>query len=102
MKNILLFLLFPVISFGQGTYFEKVFGTTGNDISRSVKQLSTGSIYVLGNSDSGTYGGNDISLTKLDSHGNFEWTNYYGTANTENGFYLNTTADGNLVFVGES
>ncbi|MGZ4116284.1 MAG: T9SS type A sorting domain-containing protein, partial [Bacteroidia bacterium] len=99
---LLFLLLFPIASFGQSTYFEKVFGSTGNDISRSVKQLSSGSIYVLGNSDSGAYGGNDISLTKLDSHGNAEWTNYYGTPNTENGFYLNTTADGNFVFVGES
>ena len=102
MKYFLFFLLIPFSSFGQPDYFEKVFGTSGNDISRSVKQLNSGSIYVLGNSDSGTFGLNDISLTKLDNHGNELWTTYYGTANTENGFYLNTTADGNLVFVAES
>jgi hypothetical protein len=101
-KNIFLLLLFPSLSFGQATYFEKVFGTNGNDVSRSVKQLSTGSIYVLGNSDSSMFGMTDITLTKLDSHGNELWTNYYGTSKTENGFYLNTTADGNFVFVGES
>lgn len=102
MKKSLVVLLFPIFSFGQTTYFEKVFGTSGDDISRSVKQLSSGSIFVLGNSDSGTFGGNDISLTKLDNQGNELWTNYYGTSVLENGFYLNTTADGNLVFVAES
>lgn len=69
-------------------------------MSRSVKQISTGSIYVLGNSD--TLGGGDITLSKLDADGNLLWTNYYGTANQDNGFNLNLTTDGNLVFAGES
>jgi hypothetical protein len=41
-------------------------------------------------------------LIKLDRDGNQLWTKYYGTANSENGLYLNTTADHNFVFVGES
>src|SRR3954465_5049750 len=101
MKKALLVLFFPCLCTAQGTYFEKIFGTSGNDISRSVKQLSSGSIYVLGNSDSSMYGGSDITLTKLDVNGNELWTSYYGTALNENGFYLNTTADGNLVIAGE-
>ncbi|MFL5765100.1 MAG: T9SS type A sorting domain-containing protein [Bacteroidia bacterium] len=86
----------------QVPYFDKVYGTAGVDVSRSVKQLPSGSIYVLGNSDSSLYGMNDITLTKLDIHGNELWTRYYGTSNTENGFYLNTTADGSFVLVGET
>lgn len=92
-------LLLPF--FSPSSYFEKTFGTTGNDFSRSVKQMADGSIYVFGNTDSGSYGGNDLSLTKLDRDGNQLWTKYYGTASSENGFYLNTTADKNFVFVGE-
>lgn len=95
-----IFLLFPFLS--PTSYFEKTFGTSGNDFSRSVKQLADGSIYVFGNTDSGAYGGNDFALTKLDRDGNQLWTKYYGTANSENGFYLNTTADHNFVFIGES
>ena len=102
MKKFFFFLIFPLFSFGQSTYFEKVFGTMGAETSRSVKQIGSGSIFVFGNSDSGIYGGNDISLSKLDRFGNELWTNYYGTVNTENGFYLNKTADGNLVFVAET
>jgi hypothetical protein len=102
MKNFLFFCLIPSLCSAQSAYFEKVYGTDGVDISRSVKQISSGSIYVLGNSDSSLFGQNDITLTKLDVNGNELWTTYYGTSNSENGFYLNTTADGNFVLVGET
>jgi hypothetical protein len=98
----LLILLFPITGFSQNIYFEKTFGTALQDISRSVKQLNSGSIFILGNSTSGNLGNGDISLTKLDKYGNWEWTEYYGTSNIENGFYLNKTSDGNFVFTAES
>jgi hypothetical protein len=98
----LLILLMPLTGFSQNVYFEKAFGTALSDVSRSVKQLSTGSIYILGNSTSGDLGNGDISLTKTDKFGNWEWTEYYGTSNPENGFYLNVTSDGNFVFTGDS
>ncbi len=104
MKRYLLLLLFPFQAFAQNTslYFQESFGTAGIDISRSVKQLSSGSIYILGNSTTGNIGNNDISLTKSDKYGNVQWTEYYGTQNVENGYYLNLTSDGNLLFVAES
>ncbi len=94
------FLLFPFLP--QSTYYEKIIGSSANDYSRSVKQLADGSIYIFGDTDSATFGKNDFSLTKFDRYGNQLWTKYYGTANLENGFYLNTTTDGNLIFVGET
>jgi hypothetical protein len=100
--RIIFLFLFPVSIFAQDSYFEKIYGTAGDDISRSVKQLASGSIFVLGNSSSGTIGMEDISVTKLDNDGNELWTIYYGTVNTENAFFLNITADGNFVFVAES
>lgn len=103
MPKALLFIIFaPFSLFSQGSYFEKIYGTSGDDYSRSVKQISSGSIYVLGNSDSGTIGAGDISLSKLDKQGNLLWTNYYGTVNRENAFYLGITSDTNFVFVAES
>jgi hypothetical protein len=101
MRKALLLWFIPCLCSAQSTYFETVFGTAGNDVSRSVRQLSSGSIYVLGNSDSSMYGGTDVTLTKLDVHGNELWTMYYGTALNENGFYLNTTTDGNFVLAAE-
>lgn len=100
-KTFSYFLLLLVPFFSPSSYFEKIFGTSGNDYARSVKQLSDGSIYLFGDTDSGKYGGNDLSLIKLDKDGNLLWTKYYGSANSENGFCLNTTTDKNLVFVGE-
>lgn len=92
--------LFPF--FPPSTYFEKIAGTTGNDYSRSLKQLTDGSIYLFGNTDSALYGNDDFSLTKFDRYGNQLWTRYFGTVNSENGFYINTTSDNNLVLLGET
>ena len=100
LKKILCFFLFPLSLTAQPSYYEKVFGTAGNDMARSVKQIAGGSIFVFGNSDAP--GNSDLSLSKLDSQGNLLWTLYYGGPATENGFYLNTTSDGNLVFTGET
>lgn len=94
-----LLLLIPILS--PTSYFEKIFGTHGNDYSRSVKQLDDGSIYLFGDSDSGSFGSNDLSLSKLDKDGHLLWTKYYGGPDWENGFYLNITQDNNFVFVGE-
>ena len=103
LKNQLTYCFFFLLPFlPQSAYFEKVTGTSANDYSRSVKQLADGSIYIFGDTDSATFGQNDFSLTKFDQYGNQLWTKYYGTVNSENGFYLNTTTDGNLVFVGET
>lgn len=101
-RAILFFCLLPFSLPGQGSYFEKIYGTAGEDISRSVKQLASGSIYVLGNSTSGIIGSGDISISKLDGDGNELWTMYYGTPNVENAFFLNITSDGNFVLVAES
>ncbi|MCE3280917.1 MAG: lipoprotein [Bacteroidetes bacterium] len=97
-----MFFIFPLSLFSQTQYFEKKYGTPGDDYSRSVKQLSSGSIYVLGNSTAGIFGNGDVSITKLDNSGNEIWTNYYGTGGIDNGFFLNTTSDGNFVFIAES
>jgi hypothetical protein len=100
LKKILFFLFMPALCLSQNHYFEKVYGTGANDVSRSVKQLPGGSIFVLGNSDFN--GQQDISLSKLNGQGDEVWTIYYGTANVENAFYLNLTDDGNLIFVAET
>lgn len=100
MRSLFLFLFLPFCLSAQSSYFQKVFGTAGNDVSRSVKQLSTGSIFALGSSD--TLNGGDVALSKSDRNGNLLWIKYYGTPNTDNGFFLNLTSDGNLVFTAET
>jgi hypothetical protein len=99
--RLLLFLLFSASLSAQPVFFEKIYGTGGSDQARSVKQISTGSIFVAGFSDSGAYGGIDASLSKLDRAGNLLWIKYYGDANDNFGLWLNKTTDGNLVLCGE-
>src|ERR1051326_4909361 len=100
-RYLFLFLFFPFMLPAQPVLFEKIFGTSRNEQARSVKELADGSVFVLGFSDSGMYGGIDASLSKLDRYGNLLWTKYYGDSADNFGLYLNKTADGNLVFCGE-
>lgn len=85
----------------QIPFFEKRFGSAKNDFSKSIKQLSDGSIYMAGYSDNTAHDDFDITLSKLDKHGNLLWIKYYGDTLDNYGFYLNTTTDGNFVICGE-
>jgi type IX secretion system substrate protein len=85
---------------GQSLFFEKSFGTGSSDQSLSVKQLSDGSIYIAGNSDSITPGDFDVTLSKLDRYGNFLWTRYYDGGRNDFAFHLITLPDNSLVLAG--
>lgn len=101
MNKLFVILFFPLLGSAQPAFFEKIWGTGGADQARSVKQLSDGNIYVAGFSDSGTFGGIDISLSKIDESGNLLWIKYYGDGADNFGLYLNKTNDGNLIITGE-
>lgn len=97
---ILLFLSLKI--FSQPLFFEKKFGTALPDYSRSIVQLPSGTVYLLGNSASGNLGNTDVSLIRLDKYGNEEWTEYYGDENFNNGYCINKCSDGNLIFVADA
>lgn len=103
-KQIVLLYLF-LVSFSaiaQPLFFERHFGTALSDISRSVTQLPSGSVYIIGNSGSGNIGNTDIAVTKLDKYGNDQWTEYYGDANLNYGYTINKCSDGNLIILGDA
>ncbi len=105
MKKPLILILicfFNLQIVSQTLFFEKQFGTALPDYSRSIVQLSTGSVFICGNSASGNLGGTDISLLKLDRYGNEQWTEYYGDNNPNNGYCINTCADGSLILLGDA
>jgi len=104
LKIILLILIhITIIQLNaQPLFFEKHFGTALPDASRSLVQLSSGSVYVLGNSASGNLGDTDISLQKFDKYGNILWTEYYGDANLNYGYCINKCADGNFIIAGDA
>jgi Secretion system C-terminal sorting domain len=86
----------------QAVFFEKVFGTPATELGRSVRQINSGSIFVLGYSNIGPSGDIDISLSKLDKSGNLLWMKYYGDAQNNFGLGLNLCLDGNLIISGET
>lgn len=97
-----LFFLLNKFAISQVTYFEKIVGSAQQDLSRSIVQISSGSLFVLGNSESGNLGDIDISLIKFDKYGNEEWINYYGDANLNNGYCITKCSDGNIVVIGDT
>lgn len=86
----------------QPVFFETWWGGGSSDFARSVRQLSNGDIFILGYSNSTANGDFDYALNKLDRYGNLKWTKYYGDSLNDNGLYMDTTADGNLILVGET
>ncbi len=99
---LILFFLIHKLAISQVAYFEKILGTAQQDLSRSIVQLSSSSLFVLGNSGSGNLGDIDISLVKLDKFGNEEWTNYYGDANLNNGYCITKCSDGTIIVLGDA
>ena len=101
-SSLIFLFLFVFKSYAQPVFFETYWGGSSNDFARSVRQLSNGDIYVFGFSNAGSNGAFDYALNKLDRYGNLKWTKYYGDSLDDNGLYMNTTADGNFIAVGES
>ena len=105
MKRVILVFLLLLYQYSvsaQAYYFEKIFGNSGTDAGRSVKQLSNGFVYVAGYSSQGAHGGTDFTLCKLDKSGNLLWMNFFGDALNNYGLCLNTCLDGNLILSGET
>ncbi|MBL7884042.1 MAG: T9SS type A sorting domain-containing protein [Bacteroidia bacterium] len=104
MRLIISIIFFSVTqySLAQVQFFEKKFGTALQDIARSVVQLPSGSIFMLGHSASGNIGNTDISLVKLDKYGMELGTEYYGDNNLNFGYSISKCIDGNFIIVGDA
>ncbi len=99
---IVFFTLAFQIGSAQPVFFEITYGNGGGDFSRSLKQLPDGSIFVLGYSDSGAWGRNDVALTRLTKQGVVVWTKYYGDTLDQYGNYFDITYDGKFIVTGET
>lgn len=90
--------------------WDKSFGSSGDDVARSIVQTGDGGYVIAGrtNSTDGdvtvNYGGYDVWLVKTDSAGNLVWQkNYGGTANeTGGGNAMIIANDGSLAIVSET
>lgn len=90
-------------AFAQPVFFETWFGDASEyDYARSVKQISSGSVFVAGFMSNGPNGDMDVALYKLDRYGNLQWTSYYGDSHTNVCMFLSVCSDGNLLLCGET
>jgi hypothetical protein len=89
--TIILFVSF--LSQGQNIYFIKSYGNNGYDYGRDIKQdIDTGYI-VTGSSSSFNNSNGQAFLLKVDSLGNFLWSNAYGGPEAEWGESVVVTSD---------
>lgn len=85
MQNLIktiLVLLLPLASFGQINFY-KHFANDGSDFARGVVQLEDSSYVVCGSSSSFSTSHSQAFLMKLDSTGNYIWSNDYGGFESE-------------------
>jgi hypothetical protein len=82
--------------------FEGTFGGDSLDVGINAIQLYDGGYALLGYTASFGLGGEDILLVRLDTSGNFLWSNTYGGSGTDNGWDLTEQDDGSLIILGFS
>ena len=86
--------------------WEKNFGGSLNEESRSIQQTADGGFVIAGYSFSNDFdvsnnnGLNDIWILKLDKAGNLEWEKNYGGSLFDEGYSIQQTTDGGFVVAG--
>jgi hypothetical protein len=97
-------LLFSVVRLcAQVSPFETVWGQTQHtDLVRSVKQLSSGSIFTVGFSGVDGSAFTQATLHKLTETGQPVWTIYFGDSLNDYGLNLQLTQNGQLLICGET
>ena len=88
--------------------WEKSYGGPAFDAAHSVSIANDGGFIISGNSKSfggdliSNFGENDLWIIKTDTEGNIKWQSTIGGTNLDFGYDAFETADGSLIFVGET
>jgi len=80
----------------------KVFEDSGIDRARAIMETGDGSLIVVGHSNSGGLGLNDIVVIKIDIDGDLVWKYKYGGANNDNAWGVAELPNLNYVIAGNS
>ena len=82
--RIIFLLLLANSSYGQINFF-KLYSDAGDDYGEGIVQLNDSSYAVTGSSSSFFGSGSEAFLMKIDSAGNYLWSNHYGGPETDVG-----------------
>jgi len=86
---------------GSGTIsWSKTYGGTGTERAYSARETPDGGYIIVATTDSFGAGDDDIWVIKVDSSGNLLWDKTYGTAQEEQAFSIDETADGGFAVAG--
>ncbi len=96
---LILFLLCPVTSAEES--WEHIYGGTGDDSGRCVRQTSDGGFIITGKLDT-VADERQVWLLKTDAQGLEEWSRDYGDEDTDYGVHVEQTADGGYIVTGSS
>ncbi|MFC1543144.1 hypothetical protein ACFL4K_01235 [Candidatus Neomarinimicrobiota bacterium] len=84
------------------TVWNKTFGGSSEELSRSVQQTSEGGYIVVGYTNSFGAGDMDTWLIKTNEAGNTVWTRTYGGSQDDRGYFVQQTSDSGYVITGET
>jgi len=93
------FAIYKLNSSGNKVWFKHYGGTSG-DHGYSIQQTSDGGYVVAGNTDSYTYGSDDVAIYRLDSSGNKVWFKHYGGVSDDYAYSIQQTSDGGYIVAG--
>lgn len=82
--------------------WEKTFGGFGNDVGRSVIQLSDSGYVIAGFTNSFGAGGYDVYLVRTDKNGILIWQKTFGGLDWDFAYDVVLTPDGNIAVVGNT
>lgn len=80
----------------------KIFEDSGIERARAITETGDGSIIIVGHSNSGGLGLNDIVVIKIDMDGEVEWKYKYGGPNNDNAWGVDQHPNGNYIVSGNS
>lgn len=78
----------------------KRIGGSGFETPRGLIRLNAGGYLIVGNTTSGSFGGDDILLVKIDETGAVLWSKTYGGSREDRGFSVLERSNGNIMIAG--
>lgn len=92
----------PPVVIDTTKIFSKTYGTTLSDLVTGVRQTPDGGLIMCGFTIGGSFGDNDIFITKLDGSGNIVWSNLYGGSGNDQANSIEKCSDGSFIICGST